>query len=223
MATFNHAPLLRNTLRSIYCQKVPFEYEVIVANDGSIDDTRSVLEEFPQVKAIHLPEKAEYLNPSKARNAGYRAAKGDVIICQSDDVEHRSIDAIERLCSEIQQGTFLIAGVRCDDAAGVNGWLSHSVHRPAPFFFLGSVFRSDLYAVGGNDERFIAPSYDDNWFADCLVRGRGLKQISKDDILAFHQNHDRGMQGSTMASQILYSNLVDLGRFCTEDAPWSLE
>ena len=222
MATFNHAPLLRKTLRSIFAQRVPFAFEVIVANDGSTDETAEVLDDFPKVRAIHLPAKSAYVNPARARNAAYRQARGEVLICQSDDVLHVSEDTIERLCHDLRPDTFIIAGVRSADGEGVQGWYSHSVFRPSPFFFLGSLFRTDLYAVGGNDERFVAPGYDDNWFGDCLLHGRGLKQVNRDDIRGMHQTHDRSMQGDCRPSGQLYSQLFTAGKFHTEDAPWPL-
>ncbi len=192
MSTFNRPLLLDKTLASIFSQSVPFDMEVIVVDDGSpTGDVWKVLEDYPVVKC-RIDREPSYRNPSVARNAAYRAARGEVIIAQSDDVIHTS-GAIASLVTLLQPGTFLIASVYNVDSHfhGVDSplYLFTGPGNQRPFFFLGSVYRKDVYAVGGNSEDFVAPSYDDEWFALCLTRGLGLRPVYSDSIIGYHQHH----------------------------------
>lgn len=197
IATYNKAPALDRTLRSI--GERPNDYEVIVVDDGSTDDT-------PRVCRKHgvrykFRENPGYGNPAAARNVAYRMALGDVIIAQSDDVIHATPNTVNRLADMLRPGEFLIATVENVDANGRRyadpmgkGWgdqlpVYTSPQRPRPLFFLGALWRTDLYAVGGNDEDFTEPGFEDSWFADCLMNGLGLKPRYLDGIVGHHQAH----------------------------------
>ncbi len=221
MATRNKAGLLSRTLGSIQRQDVPFEYEVLVADDGSTDNTRQVCEQ-AGVKYIRL-ENDKYRNPSAARNAGYREACGKIIIAQSDEVLHESPNAIETLCTELQVGEFLIATVY-DYCVTTKRrvTLYTGRHKPLPYFFLGSLWRRDLYAIGGNDEDFVIPGYDDNWFAACLIKGRGLSPRFLDDVIGYHQQHTRpaNLIRVVAPSRRLYNKKVATGVFEAAGGSW---
>jgi glycosyltransferase involved in cell wall biosynthesis len=193
IATRNHAPYLRETLASIQAQRPPFGWELIVVDDGSTDETRSVCRR--QRAAYYRLENDCYRNPAAARNAGYRRARGDVILTQSDDVVHYSPNVIERLVCELPpSGEFLIATVysRNPDVKAKKAPRQYTgPENRRPLFFLGSLHRRDLYAVGGNDEQFVAPGYEDNWFADCLTIGLGLKPRYLAHVVGYHQPHPR--------------------------------
>lgn len=79
--TFNRGYCLEESIRSVLLQK---NFELIVVNDGSTDDTKQVLEKFPDILVIHLPENR---GVSYARNRGIEKAKG-ALICflDSDDL-----------------------------------------------------------------------------------------------------------------------------------------
>lgn len=225
MSTRNKAELLDKTLFSIFRQSPGFDFEVIVTDDGSTDNTVQICEKYP-IKYYYL-ESTEYRNPSKARNNGYRNATGEIIICQSDDVVHLGLDTIHKLCYDLQSGTFLIAEVwngylnkitndytdwkKCK---GYNPYTGQNPKHARPFFFLGSLLRSDLYKIGGNDEEFIYPAYDDNWFADCLINGLGLYPVFSGDILGLHQAHSRPDNLATLEqhSLKLYHEKLKLAR-----------
>lgn len=80
--TYNRAGLLRRTLASVLAQTVP-PLEVLVADDGSTDDTAQALREFgDRVRHLALPHRGL---PAASRNAGLRAARGDWVAFLDDD------------------------------------------------------------------------------------------------------------------------------------------
>ena len=197
IATFNKAKALDKTLNSIFVQRVPFEYEVIVVDDGSEDGTFRTCTKHP-VQYHRIERKPVYRNPSVARNLAYSKARGEIVICQSDDVYH-SDEAITKLTEELVPGRFLIATVLNVNDKGQQvaprSWGSRFVQftspqNPRPLFFLGSLYREDLYAVGGNDEEFTEPGREDVWFADCLINGLGLTP-QYTTVEGYHQDHPR--------------------------------
>jgi len=193
-STRNKAKQLELTLESIFCQEVPFPFEVIVVDDGSTDQTRQVCSRYP-VQYHHL-ENPRYRNPSIARNVGYRAARGEVIIAQSDDIIHRSPNTIQFLVEDLSPGEFLLAQVqnyRYQDGQPVQHIMEYCGPRTQrPYFFLGSLLRSDLYRAGGSDPEFVEPCFDDNWFADCLIKGLKLKARYTNQVEGHHQSHVHG-------------------------------
>lgn len=83
IATYNRANLISTAINSVLRQTWP-DLEVIVADDGSTDDTRSVVDAFsdPRVRYIHC----HHGGTASARNAGARVAHGRfVIFLDSDD------------------------------------------------------------------------------------------------------------------------------------------
>jgi glycosyltransferase involved in cell wall biosynthesis len=193
IATHNKCDVLYRVLESINKQNTPFEVQTIVVDDNSTDETMTLCADYP-VQYIYVENDTDlpYRNPAYARNVGYRHASGDVIICQSDDVVHVTEDSVERLCTRLHKGFFNIATVKNYDC--INGHVIEEytgLGNKRPFFFLGSLFRDDLYAVGGNCEEFIYPGYDDNWFADCLMHGQGLHPVYMDDVVGWHMHHVR--------------------------------
>ncbi len=80
--TFNRVDLLKRALESVYKQTVS-GYEVIVIDDGSIDDTAKMLQaEFPLVRYYYQENKGV----SSARNIGLKQAKGEwLAFLDSDD------------------------------------------------------------------------------------------------------------------------------------------
>lgn len=184
--------MLRRTLESIYRQQVPFEFETIVVDDGTID-SQAECSEFP-VRWTRIAAERRH-TPAEGRNSAYRQARGEVIISQSDDVMHHSKDCIERLVTDLRPETFLIAtviNVTPDGTPYLNGKKNAmtSVHNQRPYLFLGSVCRQHVWAINGCDEDF-GPAGEDAWFAQCLIGGLGLNPDYSSHIVGWHQHHDR--------------------------------
>lgn len=85
--TYNHAPILRHTLAHLAVQTLdPDTYEIVVVDDGSTDDTPTVLAAASgrgRVRAIRLDANR---SRSAARNAGIRAAAAPLIVFVDSDV-----------------------------------------------------------------------------------------------------------------------------------------
>ncbi|HWG66238.1 MAG TPA: glycosyltransferase family 2 protein, partial [Rhodanobacteraceae bacterium] len=84
LSTYNRLPLLRRSVDSVIAQTFR-DWELIVVDDGSTDDTREYLEaiEDPRVRPIWL----EHGGVTWARNAGLRLARGKwVAFHDSDDL-----------------------------------------------------------------------------------------------------------------------------------------
>jgi len=79
VCTYNGASTIRDTLESLLELDYP-DYEVIVVNDGSTDDTAEVVREYRVV-----PISTENRGLSSARNTGWQMATGDIVAYIDDD------------------------------------------------------------------------------------------------------------------------------------------
>ena len=48
LITYNHEKFIRNAIEGVLMQKVNFEWELIIADDFSTDETRSILNEYKE-------------------------------------------------------------------------------------------------------------------------------------------------------------------------------
>ncbi len=85
VCTLNRSGYLRKTLESLYGQTLPrAEYEVIVVDNGSTDDTGSVVESFRGAGNLRYL-RDPVLGLSQARNTGWENARGDIVAYLDDD------------------------------------------------------------------------------------------------------------------------------------------
>lgn len=86
MPVYNGSEFLREALDSLLAQNLP-SYEFIVVDDGSTDDTLSILQEYQNKHPQFLVLTQENAGPSAARNKALDIAKGEFIyFFDADDV-----------------------------------------------------------------------------------------------------------------------------------------
>ncbi len=101
---------LYNRLSSIL-KLICYEYEIILVDDGSIDDSFSKIKELHyrdnSVKAISLDGNYGQQNAIKC---GFEFASGEYIITLDDDLQHNPED-IERLIKKLDKGYDIVYGI----------------------------------------------------------------------------------------------------------------
>jgi glycosyltransferase involved in cell wall biosynthesis len=80
--TYNRAQLLNYTLRSLEQQTLPAnKFEVIVADDGSGDNTREIVERFKgRMNIKYVFQEDEGYRPASARNMGIMASEANICL-----------------------------------------------------------------------------------------------------------------------------------------------
>jgi len=85
ICTHNRAAYLKKAIQSLVDQTLLKEqYEVIVVDNGSIDDTKAVVKSFECFKNLHYLHDS-VLGLSQARNTGWQSARGEYIAYLDDD------------------------------------------------------------------------------------------------------------------------------------------
>lgn len=115
--TYNRRRLLAEALDSVWAQTFT-DYEVIVVDDGSTDDTLAYLETVQEPRLRFLSEPHRGISPTA--NAGLRAARGEFVArLDSDDLWTPGMLAAELSALEARPDAgFVYARMRCIDELG---------------------------------------------------------------------------------------------------------
>jgi glycosyltransferase involved in cell wall biosynthesis len=108
--TFNHGEFVAETLESVFAQTYG-NFEVIVVNDGSRDDTESVLRPYIEAQRIRYLRQ-ENQGVAAARNAGLALATGEWIAFLDDD-DLWPMDKLEWQVSRLESSNAVMVGGLC--------------------------------------------------------------------------------------------------------------
>ena len=202
--TFEKPRLLERTLDNLAAQgrALHAEFEVVVVDDGSRDETPEILlgqqERLPLV--IERPPQNE--GRARARNRGWRAATGDVVLFLDDDIllQDGAINAHIRAQSErsaVHLGEVLTDPSVVDSTLfgylDTRGIMKRPPGSRVPARYLltqnVSLPRSALEAVGGFDERFVAYGFEDMDLAFRLEDAAGLEFYRLEGARGLHIHH----------------------------------
>jgi GT2 family glycosyltransferase len=200
--TYRRRALVERSLQSLARQTLPPEqYEVIVAIDGSEDGTREMVGRFSgpfHARAVWQ----EHRGPAAARNAGVRAATGDVLVFLDDDMEaspgllaaHARAHALGSAVAvlgpvpvsrpESRTAQFIAARFERHSAKLAQSEYSLKLRD----FYSGncSIRRDVFWAVGRFDEAFRIYGNEDVELAFRLMRS-GVRLIFQPDAIAYQR------------------------------------
>src|SRR5262245_58202068 len=119
VCTYHGGRTLDQCRRSLRGLESP-DFEVIVVDDGSTDDTRAILARFPEVKEIHQANSGL----SAARNVGLHAATGEVVAYTDSDC-FADPDWLTHLVDQLERtGAAAVGG---PNLTPEDGWLAACV------------------------------------------------------------------------------------------------
>ncbi|MBN1982657.1 MAG: glycosyltransferase family 2 protein [Chitinivibrionales bacterium] len=188
--TFNRCESLIKSIESVHLQTFQ-DFEIIVVNDGSTDDTRAFLDSLPRsyCTVIHFGQNK---GGNQARNAGIQASSGSFIaFCDDDDLWQK--EKLEQQIRFMQQETIDLCycGVTIFDNQGRRvKYVFHRPKFPDDLYrsimydnFVGStsmviLSRSSIESVGLFDPGLVALQ-DYDLFIRLLAKGFGCKGLDK--------------------------------------------
>ena len=208
IACYNHAKFLEKSISSALSQDYP-NLEVIVANDGSTDNSLEVALKFNNIKLISHENKGVIYT----RNNAIKESKGYYILpldaddyLASDDVVSKMVAKLEKEEADLISGNFQEFGesnklFKAESKESKD--LLTSNHIPATSLYTKKIFNK----VGGYSEK-MKGGYED-WEFNIKVFNAG--KIAKIDKIIFYyriQKNSRNKDASKKAIQ-LFNIIVD--------------
>ena len=199
---YNKQESIVATLQSVLAQTYT-DYEVVIVDDGSTDNSAQVVEEFisaypqplPKGKGVRLVRKANG-GVSSARNTGIMEAKGEYIaFLDGDDLwDKKYLETLHKLICDYSDA--VIYGIGCAQVSGDNVELTN-VDKPrrgevdniwdySVHYWTGSSAtcrKEDLLAIGMFDSRMTHGEDLDVWWR-LLLCGKGAYDST---MLAFYR------------------------------------
>jgi glycosyltransferase involved in cell wall biosynthesis len=214
--TYNRALRLVNNLKSLQTQTMPHaDFEAIVIDDGSTDETRRIVEEarrtydYP-LRYIYLPRPG-YCNPALAWNVGIRASTAETIVHMGADViaAHDALALLAAYQADCSDGLAYVFG-RCyrvhspmaqalldyvpwtQDIHVLETLFVEAFHHSAYWHVpvLAAVRKKPLIELQGYDESYTDPwpEDDDMWVR---LEASGIYAINVPDVWGAHQYHSQ--------------------------------
>ena len=204
MSTYNKNDVLANTLFSIARQKSSVPFEVCIVDDCSDVDPEPIIRKFiPDAKYIRLKKRCAF-DVMESYALILASKDSDILIKQSADVIHGSIDTIEKLCNGVDTKQICMAAVSNTNPPHdvykyfdkylpnlfKQALIGRKRSKPGKsqtsyYFFLGAIKRSDYESL-----KCTEGPYCDVILGNELIENNFFADYSK-KIVGFHQDHSK--------------------------------
>jgi len=193
VSTRNRAPLLRRLLQELEQQTLRDEFEVVVVDDGSDDDTGAVLQAAVERGVLRLStlRHEQSQGPAAGRNAAWRHTSARVIAFTDDDCVPVPTWLEAGLAAMADARRVVVGRIEPNpdqlthDSPFAHTWTIRAAQVRS--FATANVLyrRADLAALDGFDETYRNPACEDT---DLGLRAEeaGAEIVFSDDVLVWH-------------------------------------
>lgn len=121
---FNEQDLIYDFMKRVFevvehNKKINYDFELILVDDGSHDDSLSIMKSFAKENAhIRIVQLRRNYGQTAALQAGLDAAQGDIFITMDSDLQHFP-EEIPRFLSKLEEGYDLVCGWRKERKEGI--------------------------------------------------------------------------------------------------------
>jgi glycosyltransferase involved in cell wall biosynthesis len=203
--THNRAEILKTTLQKVLGQEGA-DFEVIVVDDGSTDNTESVVKGFQGVRYLKQPASHQ----GTARNRGVEVATGDIIVFIGDDIFVESgflKSHADRHAEHPDENVVVLGYSTWDSALPINdymrflessGWQfgyrflnpgSIGNQKPYKFFYTSNIsLKRSFFEKEKFDEQFKIYGWEDIELGYRLWKNHGMKMFYEPQAKAYHHH-----------------------------------
>lgn len=193
---YNAERTVGKTLEACLNQDYKGEFEVVVVDDGSTDNTKNVVKNY-SVQYIFQKN----AGPATARNRGWKTSRGEIVCFTDSDCiplnnwlstllrHYRNDVHIDAVCGsyEIANPKNLLAQCIQDEIVFKHSTMPKDVRFFGSYNF--SIKRSVLEQVGGFDETFTQASGEDNDLSYRIKKG-GYRMVFDRNALVAHHHRE---------------------------------
>lgn len=197
---YNYGNVLPRAMRSIQAQ-VYRDYEVIIVNDGSTDDSGAVADMFKsdRVRVVHQPNQGL----SAALNTGFKQATGDAFLILSADDElspahlAATVDEMRRKNADIVSSDMLVNNRRVPCKPG-----SLELLRSSNCHHYAALFKREWFDKTGGFKTTMNPSWEDyEIWLHCAELGAKWAHVSQ-PLFVYHPT-STGRDASSQGKDLL--------------------
>jgi glycosyltransferase involved in cell wall biosynthesis len=211
ICTWNRSRLLRQTLSSLLKLEMPntLDWELIVVDNGSTDDTAAVIREFAEklpIQYLHEPVPGH----SRCRNRAIEVAEGDLLLWTDDDVivSRNWLADYARAALEYPQASFFGSQIIPQFEDPIPAWLNETWPKCQPAFAakdLGEPTRylnPGQYPFGANFA--IRGPVQRQYLFDVHLGRSGQGMLGDDETNVLQRLTAAGHQGVWLSGAVVY-------------------
>ena len=204
ITTYNYENYIKNCLESCLNQKTSLDYEIIVINDGSTDNTSKILNSYKGIERLSLIE-IKNSGIEKASNKGFSMAKGKFIVrLDADDLlTTKFLESYSDLIKN-EKYDFLYSDYFVIDADGniveemcLPEFSKKEIFSRGDFLATGTLYRRDLLdSLGGYEELIVNSGLENYEYILRLIENGSVGKHLKKKLFKYrrHQKNLSNLQ-----------------------------